>query len=110
MQTPNHLDPADNEFKVTKPAPQVSYGLASIRLALLSITHYPIHRKALIENVGKHEIYWNWQESMMLEDILSEIPQNCFESEEELTEAILSVIRLSFGDHSVGDQSVLFET
>ncbi len=85
------------------------YGMASINKALEPVVEFPANRVDLIQQVGKAHINWTRTEDMFLEDILREIHQDNFDSQEELTDAILSVIHMAYGDRGVENQEKIVE-
>ncbi len=94
-----------DEPKLTQPdtaEPNLTSNLDSLNDALAQV-RFPARKPELMRHIGPLEIQWSQTESMVLADILHDSPQEEFQSQEELIESILSVIRLSFGDHGVPD-------
>ena len=75
---------------------------------LLQPLHFPVSRSEVIRQFGHTELLWTQSDPITLDDVVMDIPQETFESLEDLTEAICSTIRLAYGDHSVINQSPLF--
>lgn len=72
----------DNEFYPSEPE-----GLDSLYIALEGVD-FPISREELIEAVGDREIYWDDEETVMLEDLLRQLPQEVFSSVSDISAAI----------------------
>lgn len=72
---------------------------------MLQTLDFPATSREVIAQLGKVELLWTRSEPITLEDAMREIPQGVFETSEDLAMAILSTIRLAYGDHSVEDST-----
>lgn len=70
---------------------------------------FPVSKQDLIGVCMNCELIWTPEEPIMLDDVLIEIPQDKFESLEEIIDAVCSVIRLAYGDYSVQDETTIIE-
>jgi hypothetical protein len=77
---------------------------------LLQTLNFPVSRETVIRERGNTEIWWNREEPIMLEDVMREIHQDNFRDLTDLQEAILSNIRLAFGDYSAQNEQSILES
>lgn len=76
---------------------------------LLQELNFPASRLEVIRRFGKVELLWSEEEPIMIDDIMSDIHQDQFDSLVDLTDAICATLRMAFGDYSVENQAGILE-
>jgi hypothetical protein len=74
---------------------------------LLQTLNFPVGKREIMQHFGKYELRWTNQEPIMLDDVISDIPQDHFNDPDELTDAICSVIRMAYGDYAEPTQQII---
>lgn len=100
MPTPEFASNATNPPRV--------YDMYSLGVALATLD-FPANKLDIIRQHGKVELEWAHDDTMFLEDILREVHQERFESMDDLAQALCSVIRMSYGDKSVSNQTPIIQ-
>lgn len=68
---------------------------------------FPASRTDVLTHCGNDELEWSGNDPIMLVDAVREIHQEQFSSADELIDALLSSIRLAFGDRTESEAALL---
>lgn len=107
--------PKENDEWVIPPSQRLDTVIIEVKdrndiTSLFQPLRFPAGKKEVVVACHDIELIWTNQEPLMLNDVVMAIPQDRFETLADLVDAVLSTIRLAFGDISANDDTVIIES